>query len=184
MEKKGLALAGFLMFFFAVYVIGNDETSTTTTSVAVAPTATPEPTIIPPTTVPNMDDELNDIRSESNVVSVNIEDLEEGKHIIVTRRVNDFLTVGLFTDGASSIAFEFFERLFNYPEVTMVTVETLSEFTDVYGQKSEDKAFSFTLDRTTADKISWENVSKKYESLLRIADVAYTHPAILNELNK
>lgn len=87
---------------------------------------------------------------------------------------------------AATTAVEAMSRLFKNPRVGLVRVWVETEFTDQYGKKSMETAVRVGLERTTADKIEWENfkdwVLVDYNRLLDIADEKYIHPAVRKEL--
>lgn len=78
------------------------------------------------------------------------------------------------------------EALLANPKVSKVSVWTLTDFTNSYGKTSEETAVRIGVGRETASNVVWstfkEMVLDDYNSLLKIADDVYIHPAIQKEL--
>lgn len=80
---------------------------------------------------------------------------------------------------------KFMSYMFKNKDVSRVTVTALVSFVDQYGQESIQPATRFTMVRSTANKINWQNfnnlVKDNSKYLLNVTDY-YIHPTILKHV--
>jgi len=116
------------------------------------------------------------------VENLGTDDVTDDNIVIVTYKPSSVWdekhTVSTTADTMVAVS----EKLFKHPQVGMVRVTTQGDFTDQYGNTKTENAVRFGLQRTTVEKINWENFKKMvfidYNSLIDIADEQWMHAAV------
>lgn len=84
------------------------------------------------------------------------------------------VTVNMDKNSANVSTLDFLEKIQD-EDFDSVYIEYQADFTDDYGEKSEDRAIVYVVDKATVDKINFDNVV--INKMPNIADNYWEHPA-------
>jgi len=132
------------------------------------------------------------VMSEDEITQVKIvenagtEDIPDDKVVYAYFRPKSVWDEKDILNMTAGTAVAVMRRLFVHPKITSITVWVEGDFTDQYGKTETATAARVGLDKSTANKIDWDNfrdmVLVDYNKLFDIADTQYIHPAIQKNL--
>ncbi|MBS3792671.1 hypothetical protein KGY77_08525 [Candidatus Bipolaricaulota bacterium] len=100
----------------------------------------------------------------------------------ISYRINDNFTKGMIRGGMIGDAMDFFQKLYNNPQVTsVVECMLMPEFkmVDQYGNESEEQVAKIVVSRDLAEKINWENMYRdRFVDLVKDEGGFWLHTAI------
>lgn len=111
-----------------------------------------------------------------------IEQVNGGYLVKVKYRANENLTVNMARKGIIIDCMDFAEKLYTdskYSEIVEFMLMPYLTFVDQYGNESEDQVGKLVLDRSTGEKINWENMYQdRFRDILENDGQLWFHPAI------
>lgn len=205
-ESRVIRLFGYMVYLFILFFIivllipsPSPTPETTTTTPATLETTPEAPTPIP-ISFANQPITEETVRAEiegdlKNIQKIKIGDylgMRYGEDYLYDQYIDIHYNMGDVWDEKAFVkktilnSIDVSQKLFKNPNVTRVTIYSMTEFTDIYGNPKEGTGMKICLYRETADKINWEGFKNKalinYNDCFLVIDEYYIHPGIQKKL--
>lgn len=120
---------------------------------------------------------LKTVKDEKRIKKIEINEQKDGKVLTLTLHGQDVFTKNMTRRSLLMDSAEILEEVFKVDGVSDVTIEWMLPGEDQYGNDTELRAMSLSLDKEVADKINWDN-SGINERLPNLAYVYFIHPSL------